>query len=509
MRAQGRRLAATAAAVAVAVLLSVLPRPAPRTPGSRTVAAPKRPNIVLVVLDDFSMDLLQTLRSAADDARAGRVVPARVRRRLACAASRGRAPSPGSTPTRPGCAPTSPTRPTRRTRAAATPPSPGSATASARWRCGSRRRATRRGTSASTSTSTSTTPAADCRPTPPGWDDLRVVFGSAYDGWEFYSTRTLDGKPVAALPPGAAGRARSAATKDAAYAGTVIDADALEFIDAHEDDGGAVLPPGGAVRPAQPGQPAAALRRRPALPAGVPRPARARAAGGQLRRRPRAPRSRVKDLPGFARPAGRQPAPPSGRPSSRRPGTDLAGGLPAATAVHLLRTRAQMAQSADRMLTRILEAVGPDTYVILTSDNGFHLGQQGLALGKGTAVHHRRPGAAARRRPRRRARAAARDGQQHRPGARPSRRLAGLATRGVPLRGVARRRASTDRRPRRRDYVFFEHTRAGPSAGRPRPGRRSSTGSRRTSRSAAAPGCWSGSTSTRGAAPATSGSSTT
>ena len=43
-----------------------------------------------------------------------------------------------------------------------------------------------------------------------------------------------------------------------------------------------------------------------------------------------------------------------------------------------------MAQSADRMLGRILDAVGDNTYVVLTSDNGFHLGQHGLDAGKGT-----------------------------------------------------------------------------------------------------------------------------
>ena len=44
-----------------------------------------------------------------------------------------------------------------------------------------------------------------------------------------------------------------------------------------------------------------------------------------------------------------------------------------------------MSQSADRLITKILRTVGPDTYVVLTSDNGFHLGQNGLARGKGTA----------------------------------------------------------------------------------------------------------------------------
>ena len=43
-----------------------------------------------------------------------------------------------------------------------------------------------------------------------------------------------------------------------------------------------------------------------------------------------------------------------------------------------------MAQSADRTVQRILASVDDNTYVVLTSDNGFHLGQNGLGRGKGT-----------------------------------------------------------------------------------------------------------------------------
>jgi N-acetylglucosamine-6-sulfatase len=64
-------------------------------------------------------------------------------------------------------------------------------------------------------------------------------------------------------------------------------------------------------------------------------------------------------------------------------------GTPAPTSPEVLtkfrRDRARMAQSIDRTVQRILDAVGPDTYVVLTSDNGFHLGQNGLGAGKGTA----------------------------------------------------------------------------------------------------------------------------
>ncbi len=51
------------------------------------------------------------------------------------------------------------------------------------------------------------------------------------------------------------------------------------------------------------------------------------------------------------------------------------------------RQRAQMAQSIDRMIGRIVERLGDsldeDTYLVVTSDNGFHLGQYSLNGGKG------------------------------------------------------------------------------------------------------------------------------
>ena len=58
--------------------------------------------------------------------------------------------------------------------------------------------------------------------------------------------------------------------------------------------------------------------------------------------------------------------------------------LTADQALTRYRDRARMVQSIDRMLTEIRAAVGPDTYVVLTADNGFHLGQHQLNGGKGT-----------------------------------------------------------------------------------------------------------------------------
>jgi arylsulfatase A-like enzyme len=57
--------------------------------------------------------------------------------------------------------------------------------------------------------------------------------------------------------------------------------------------------------------------------------------------------------------------------------------LTASQALTHYRNRARMVQSVDRLIGRIRKVVGPDTYIVLTSDNGFHLGQHQLNGGKG------------------------------------------------------------------------------------------------------------------------------
>ena len=116
-----------------------------------------------------------------------------------------------------------------------------------------------------------------------------------------------------------------------------------------------------------------------------------------------------------------------------------------------------MAQSADRLITKILRSVGPDTYVVLTSDNGFHLGQNGLGRGKGTAYDTdvrvpllvTGPGVVP---------GSAQGGhQQHRP--RADLRGAGRAARRRPTAAVSRSsRRSTQPALVRQSYAFLEHT---------------------------------------------------
>ncbi|WP_262849935.1 sulfatase-like hydrolase/transferase [Mumia quercus] len=48
------------------------------------------------------------------------------------------------------------------------------------------------------------------------------------------------------------------------------------------------------------------------------------------------------------------------------------------------RDRIRMAQSLDDMIGTVMRTVGPDTYIVFTSDNGYHLGQKRLGRGKTT-----------------------------------------------------------------------------------------------------------------------------
>lgn len=213
----------------------------------------------------------------------------------------------------------------------------------------------------------------------PGWTDEQVVFGSAYDGWGFARTDTSGGglRILSTVAPPASA---SPATKDAAYAGTVIGDLAADFV------AGVKAPYFLQVAPyaphsrvdavgAYPGDPVfpAAFRDRPS--AARPQGNCGRVACGSLT---------VRDLKGYGDPQrDNRPRRRNGEPGARW--NPAPAGLARGTATTFLRDRARMAQSADRMLMRLLHAVDlDDTYVVLTSDNGFHLGQHGLAAGKGS-----------------------------------------------------------------------------------------------------------------------------
>lgn len=221
-------------------------------------------------------------------------------------------------------------------------------------------------------------------PVLPGWTDIEAVTGAAYNGWGFdrFQKQGTAMVPVNYPRPEAGA---PTAVKDASYAGTVIADAAVGLAERYEAAGDpyflyvAPYATHESIKPAWPGEPLfpPAFRDRPGGPSGVQGNCGRRACTSLT----------VRDLPGFGdrtadnRPVrvtkggGTRPA-PSWRFTRHR--------MSAAEAERHLRDRARMAQSIDRMVARLRRAVGDDAYVLLTSDNGFHLGQHGLGGGKGT-----------------------------------------------------------------------------------------------------------------------------
>ena len=342
--------------------------------------AERRPNIVLVLMDDFSMDLLPTMRSAEAMARRGASYPHSFVVDSLCCVSRSSLFT-GQYPHQTGVRTNShntadPARPL------------GGYDAFAAYGNLERTFAVRLEEAGYTTGFVGKflnryeyVPGGVALAPPPGWSDFDVVYGSAYDGWDFYATRTEDGVLETEHHPAPAAEA-TAQEKDAAYAGTVIADRALDFVAEHRDDADPwfleVAPYGPHSRVggegAWPGEPVfpPAFRDRPGT--------------------------------GHAGNCGRLDCLDLGVDDLRGYGDDRADNAPVQAdgstppawnpapvevapqfAVRQLRDRARMAQSIDRMVLRLLRSVPPDTYVVLTSDNGFHVGQHGLGIGKGAA----------------------------------------------------------------------------------------------------------------------------
>jgi N-acetylglucosamine-6-sulfatase len=219
-------------------------------------------------------------------------------------------------------------------------------------------------------------------PALPGWSEFEAVFGTAYDQWDFGTGRLgPDGRIHVARHPAPPVEA-SPDEKDEAYAGVQIERSALDFIRRHGDDEAPyyleVAPYGPHSRTTlrgghYPGDPLF-----PAMFRDRPSPAHPAGNCGLVPCR----ELDTQDLPGY----GKASADTLPRTRDGRPAEAWYTGSPVSPrmASRLLRDRARMAQSIDRMVQRILAAVDDNTYVVLTSDNGFHLGQMGLSVGKGT-----------------------------------------------------------------------------------------------------------------------------
>ncbi len=213
-------------------------------------------------------------------------------------------------------------------------------------------------------------------PVVPGWSTFNTVFGSAYDGWGFASTSVVDQRMRIIQHPAPPASASDAA-KDRAYAGTVIGDLALDLVTRGEAADAPYFLEVALYAPHNRTQPEGHYPGDPLFP-----PMFRDREGERSCGRVACSKLTLDDLPGYAdRRADNRPRTAGGR---RARAWNTARTLPASVAVRDLRDRARMARSADRLVGRILRSVGPDTYVVLTSDNGFHLGQLGLGRGKGT-----------------------------------------------------------------------------------------------------------------------------
>ncbi|WP_203337085.1 sulfatase-like hydrolase/transferase [Nocardioides limicola] len=351
----------------------------PSAPGRTISPTPAgQPNIVLVLMDDFSMDLAPTLRSAKRMTRRGASYPWSFVVDSLCCVSRASLFT-GQYPHQTGVLTNTANTPNR--------VGPIGGWAAFRDYGNARRSFNVRLQQAGYTTgfigkylNQYEPVGGKLPPTPPGWTQWQAMFGSAYDGWDFQRAQTgRDGKVRLVnhpAPPASASRR----AKDAAYVGTITHDLALDFIDTHGADDApyflkvSTFAPHSRVGPRghYPGDPAypAAFRDRPG---GTKKHGNC----GLVDCRDLT----VDDLVGFGQLG------PATNPRSRD-GKRLKAWRPDVApsqrhAVNTLRDRAMMSQSIDRMVLDILDAVDDNTYVILTSDNGYHLGQHGLGQGKG------------------------------------------------------------------------------------------------------------------------------
>ncbi len=348
--------------------------PIPAEPGAAPPHA--KPNIVLVLMDDFSVDLLPTLAAAAQMERRGASYAHAFTVDSMCCVSRASLMT-GQYPHQTGVL----TNISGATGLGGYPAWVAGGNPQRSVNVALQRAGWRTGFVGKYLNEYEWNPGWPTPDLPPGWDQFQALFGSAYAGWEFGRTHVRDGRLEIVehhAPPASA----SEAEKDAAYAGTVTHDLALDFIRTHEagDDPYflevATYAPHSRVNPAPhyPGDPLF-----PAAFADRPGPGRPGNCGPLA-----CTDLGVADLPGHGdQVADNAPVTAAGEPARAWNTFGYRGGTTRNVAE--LRQRAMMAQSVDRMLADILEAVGEDTYVVLTSDNGFHLGQVGMTHGKGTA----------------------------------------------------------------------------------------------------------------------------
>jgi N-acetylglucosamine-6-sulfatase len=336
------------------------------------VGTAERPDVVLVLMDDFSLDLLQTMRHARAMAAAGASYPNAFVVDSMCCVSRasiltGQYPHQTGVRTNTANLPNA-VGPVGGWEAFRTHGNPGRS-----FNVRLQRSGYETGFVGKYLNEYSLADGA-----PAGWSEWRAVSGEAYDGWGF-DIVGRDGSVDRVDTPSATA---SPVARDRGYATNVIGGVAVDFVERHRGDaqpyflmvspfaphsrvGGDGAYPGDPLFP-----PAIADRPSARRPAGNCGAVSCSSLG-------------LDDLPGFRDARGdNRPSYDDGRiaPAWRTNAVRLS----ASEAVRDLRDRARMAQAVDRWLGRLIDTAGPDAYVFLTSDNGFHLGQHGLERGKGT-----------------------------------------------------------------------------------------------------------------------------
>lgn len=220
----------------------------------------------------------------------------------------------------------------------------------------------------------------------PGWSEFGAVLGSGYPEWGFWSTKVDQKSGMVGLvedvkPP----RDSPVAELDKHYATNVMSDRALDFLHRQRDSSKpyflevATYGPHAQMQHAYPDNPTFPSAFADRAPKGD-------FAGGNCGTLS-CGRLTLKDLKGYADPRGDNRPVYLHRNGSTSPAPAWNTNPVTLTdhgALKRYRDRARMVQSIDRMVGRIRAAVGPNTYVVLTSDNGFHLGQLQLNGGKGT-----------------------------------------------------------------------------------------------------------------------------
>jgi len=215
----------------------------------------------------------------------------------------------------------------------------------------------------------------------PGWTDWQPIF-HGYGQWGFITSKVVDGtlqlrrewKPPLSAPT---------TTRDRHYGTHATAREAVAFIREHRDDSRpyflkiATYAPHDGMAPAYPGDPSfpPAFRDRPNAQRPWGNCGARRCADLSLRDLQGYDDPRADNAPTYLRADGSTAPAPAWRTN---PIT-----LTRTKALQLYRHRARMVQSIDRLVGQVRREVGPDTYVVLTADNGFHLGQHQLDGGKG------------------------------------------------------------------------------------------------------------------------------